>query len=79
MFLASVLKTLLLSKSLAIHAIFDPFGGLVDVLPKEEVELAYMVLNVTEVVQKDFEERIIHGFGFIDPALGGELLVQTYN
>jgi len=38
-----------------------------------------MVLYVTEVVQEDFEEGIIHGFGFIDPALGGKLLVQTYN
>jgi hypothetical protein len=54
---------------------FDPFGGMVDVLPEEEVELPYMVLHVTQVVDEDFEEGVIHGFGFIDPALGGELLI----
>jgi hypothetical protein len=25
---------------------FDPFGGMVDVLPEEEVELTYMVLHM---------------------------------
>jgi len=50
---------------------------MVDVLPEEEVELPHMVLKVTEVVEEGFEDRVIHSFGFIDPALGGELLVQT--
>jgi hypothetical protein len=71
------LKTLPLSKSLAIHVIFDPIRGMVDLLPEEEVELPYMVLQVPQVVEEDFEEGVIHGFGFIDPTLGGELLVQT--
>ena len=50
---------------------------MVDMLPEEEVQLPYVVLYVTEVVKEDFEEGVIHGFGFIDPALGGELLIQT--
>jgi hypothetical protein len=50
---------------------------LVDVLTEEEVELSDMVLYVAKVVKEDFEEGVIHGSGFIDPALGGELLVQT--
>jgi hypothetical protein len=56
---------------------FNPFRGVVDVFPEEEVELPYMVLHVPQVVEEDFEDRIIHGFGFIDPALGSELLIQT--
>ena len=48
---------------------------MVDVLMKEEVELTYMVLHVTEVVEKYFEEGIIHGFGFIDPSLCDTLLI----
>jgi hypothetical protein len=56
---------------------FDPLGGVVDVLPEEEVQLPYMVLHMSEVVEDDFENGIIHGFGFIDPPLGGELLIQT--
>ena len=71
------LKTLLLSKSLAIHVIFYPLGSIVNVLAEEEVELPYMVLHMSEVVEKDFEKGVIHGFGFIDPPLGCELLVQT--
>jgi hypothetical protein len=47
------------------------------VLPKEEVELPYMMLHVPQVVEEDFEKGVIHGFGFIDPTLRGELLVQT--
>jgi hypothetical protein len=50
---------------------FDPLRGLIDVLPEEEVELPHMVLHMSEVVEEDFEEGIIHGFGFIDPTLGG--------
>jgi hypothetical protein len=50
---------------------------MVDVLPEEEVELPHMVLHMSEVVEKDFEKGVIHGFGFIDPPLGCELLVQT--
>ena len=52
---------------------------MVDVLPEEEVELTDMMLHVTEVVEKYFEEGLIHGFGFIDPSLCGTLLIQTFN
>jgi hypothetical protein len=46
-------------------------------LPEEEVELADVVLHVTEVVEEDFKQGVIHCFGFVDPALGGKLLIQT--
>jgi hypothetical protein len=40
------LKTLLPSKSLAIHVIFYPIWRGIDLLTEEEIELAHMMLHV---------------------------------
>jgi hypothetical protein len=71
------LKKLFFPPNVLPACFFNPFRGVVDVFPEEEVELPYMVLHVPQVVEEDFEDRIIHGFGFIDPPLGSELLIQT--